>query len=335
MAEVSTVVDGWYQDSGGQEMTASMEDVIGRVLAMGHDPLSKKNGTTIDYLPTPRHDTYDFIEPEQFDLSGRAVFITGASRGFGKAYAISYAKAGASKIGIGARSDCSSVIKEVEEAAKAAGRAKPQVVSVKLDVTDAQSVTAAAAEIKEVFGRCDILINNSGFLDAQVKITEADPVEWWKGFEVNILGAFLVSRAFMPLILAEKDSLKTIVNISSMWALTYWPESSAYQMTKLALVRFSQILCSEYGDQGILSFSLHPGSTMTELAKPLKQEIAQFLIDKPELGGDTIVWLTAERREWLAGRFMNAQWDMQELSEKKDRIVKEDHLKMRLSVGLA
>ena len=334
MAEASKVVDGWYQDSGVQGTTSSMEDVIGRLLTMCHDPLSKKSGTTVDYVPTPRHDTYDFIKPEQFDLSGRAVFITGASRGFGKAYAISFAKAGASKIGIGARTDCSSVVKEIGEAAKAAGRAKPLVVPVKMDVTDAQSVAAAAAEVKKAFGRCDILINNSGFLDAQVKITEADPTEWWKGFEVNVLGTFLVTRAFIPLILAEKDSLKTLVNISSMWALTHWPESSCYQMTKLALVRFSQILMTEYGEQGLLSFSVHPGSTMTELAKPLKQEILQFLIDKPEIGGDTLVWLTAERREWLAGRFINAQWDMQELLEKKDRIVKEDHLKMRLSVGL-
>jgi hypothetical protein len=72
----------------------------------------------------------------------------------------------------------------------------------------------------------------------------------------------------------------------------------------------------------------------TELAQELPPEITQFLTDSPELGSDTLLWLTAERREWLAGRFVNAAWDMDEVLEKKDRIVKEDHLKMRLTVGM-
>lgn len=334
MAQASQLVDSWNRDGSTQDNMDSMQDVLARLLAMGHDPLSKKNATTVDYLPTSHHDTYDFIRPEQFDLAGRAVFITGASRGLGRTTAISYAKAGASKIGIGARSDLSGVVKEIGEAAIAAGRKKPQIVPVGMDVTNADSVAAAAAEIKTAFGRLDILVNNAGFMEAQENMTNADPAEWWKVFEVNILGTFLVTRAFIPLLLAKKDSLKTVLNVASIWGLTYFPAGSAYQISKFALLRFSEICNAEYGGRGLLSFSLHPGAVATEITVPLKPEIAQFLIDKPEMRGNTIVWLTAERREWLAGRFVNGQWDMQELLEKKDKIVGEDHLKMRLSVGL-
>jgi NAD(P)-dependent dehydrogenase (short-subunit alcohol dehydrogenase family) len=311
-----------------------MEEVMAQLMAMGRSPLSMKNSTTVDYVPTLHHDTYNFIRPEQFDLKNRAVFITGASRGLGRAIAISYAKAGASKIGIGARSNLDNVVKDIREAANTATRAAPEVLAVNLDVTKAENVAKAAAEVEKAFGRCDILINNAGHLEQPLSMIDVDPTAWWRTFEVNILGMFLVSRAFIPLMLKEADSLKTVVNLSSMWGLTFFPGGSAYQISKFAILRFTEFCNAEYDDQGLLAFSFHPGSVDTELAQELPPEITQFLTDSPELGSDTLLWLTAERREWLAGRFVNAAWDMDEVLEKKDRIVKEDHLKMRLTVGM-
>jgi NAD(P)-dependent dehydrogenase (short-subunit alcohol dehydrogenase family) len=138
-----------------------MEDVVAEVIAMGHDPHSKKNSTTVDYIDTLHHDISDFIRPEQFDLGGRAVFITGASRGLGKEFAISYAYAGASKIGIGARSKLEDVTEVVKVPAKAAGRTPPDVLAVNMVVTKASSVSNAAAEVGKAFGGLDILINNA------------------------------------------------------------------------------------------------------------------------------------------------------------------------------
>lgn len=99
-------------------------------------------------------------------------------------------------------------------------------------------------------------------------------------------------------------------------------------------MRFSELCNAEYGERGILCFHLHPGGTMTELSSVLHPDIRQFLIDTPELCADTVVWLTAERREWLASRYVSAQWDMQELLAKKDKIVEEKHLLNRMNVGL-
>lgn len=65
----------------------------------------------------------------------------------------------------------------------------------------------------------------------------------------------------------------------------------------------------------------------------MADEIKQFLIDTPEMSADTLVWLTAERREWLAGRYLSAQWNMEEVLAKKERIIREDHLVMRMAVG--
>lgn len=162
----ASVVNNWEQANVAAGKTTaptkSIEDVIADLMAMGYDPHSKKNSTTVDYVAALHHDTYDFIRPEQFDLSGRAVFITGASRGLGKAFAISYAKAGVSKIGIGARSNLDDVVDEVKAAAKKAGRADPEVFAVSMDLTKASSVSNAAAEVEKAFGGLDILINNAG-----------------------------------------------------------------------------------------------------------------------------------------------------------------------------
>jgi hypothetical protein len=84
----------------------------------------------------------------------------------------------------------------------------------------------------------------------------------------------------------------------------------------------------------MLAIAMHPGAVTTELAKGMPEEIHGFLVDTPELAGDTFMWLGAERREWLGGRYVNAAWDLEELEERREDIVKEDLLKVRLAVNM-
>jgi NAD(P)-dependent dehydrogenase (short-subunit alcohol dehydrogenase family) len=108
-----------------------------------------------------------------------------------------------------------------------------------------------------------------------------------------------------------------------------------YQTAKLAVVRLSEFLNAEYGEQGLLSFSIHPGGVLTELASNMPKAFHEKLNDTPQLAGDSLVWLTAERREWLAGRYISVTWDAEELLAKKEDILKNDLLKVRLDVGLS
>lgn len=71
---------------------------------------------------------------------------------------------------------------------------------------------------------------------------------------------------------------------------------------------------------------------MTELAKAMPKETHGILTDTPELAGDSTVWLTAVRREWLAGRYVSVNWDMEEFEKEKERVEKGDLLKFKLSV---
>ncbi|OBT61064.1 hypothetical protein VE03_09481 [Pseudogymnoascus sp. 23342-1-I1] len=285
------------------------------------------------YFTAIRHsDTYATVDSSKLNLSGKYILITGASKGIGFATALSFAKAGCAGLALGARSDLSSLSKEIRDAASATGHATPQILSLELDVTSEASVAAAAVAMAQSFPRLDILINNAGYLEKRAKIAESDASEWWKTWEVNVKGPYLMSRAFLPLLLQNKDSARIIVNISSLGAHLLSPGASAYMSSKLAGLRFTEFIDAEYRDEGILAFAVHPGGVLTDMGRKLPIERQGFLTETPELVADTIVFLTEQRREWLAGRYVAVTWDMEEFLSKRDEIIKMDKLKVRMIV---
>lgn len=192
-------------------------------------------------------DTYPAIDPTKLPkpFTARAVFITGASRGIGKAIALSFAKGGASKIAIGARADLSSLAEELKAAATTVGRDEPQVLCVEIEVSDAKSVEAAAASIGEAFGRCDVVVQNAGVFGTASKIADADPDEWWRVYEVNVKGQFLVAKYFLPLLIKSRGledfpGLGTFVTTSSVGAHLINPNLSQYQPGKLLNLRLAE-----------------------------------------------------------------------------------------------
>ncbi|KIX08898.1 uncharacterized protein Z518_03555 [Rhinocladiella mackenziei CBS 650.93] len=288
----------------------------------------------MSFTPTIHHDTYSAINTSaSVGMVGKHVFLTGASRGLGKGMAIAYAKAGASIIGISARSELDSVKKEIEDAAVSVGRQVPKVVTVEMDVMEPDSVQLAVEKITPMFeGRLDILINNAGYMETWTPIQDANVDDWWTSWNVNIKGQFLVWKAMLPLILEDDSSLKTMVNLSSIGAQMSTPGASAYQTAKFALLRLTEFLNVEYGERGLIAYCMHPGAVPTELAWKMPDFVKVNLIDTPELMSDTVVFLTQKRREWLRGRYLSSNWDMQELLAMQDEIVEKDMLKMRMVV---
>ncbi|KAI1117075.1 hypothetical protein F5Y14DRAFT_404753 [Nemania sp. NC0429] len=289
------------------------------------------NREAVGAFTTVHHDTYPFISPEKADLSGKSVFVAGASKGIGRETALSLAKAGCSKIAIGARSDISSLEKEIAKAAADAGRSAPQVISLKLDVTSEESVKAAADQIGQAFGGAlDVLVCNAGNLETWVPLAESTPADWWQTYEINVKGTYLLNRFFIPLLL--KSETKTSILVSSYGALTVRPGASGYQSSKFVVCRLAEFIANDYEKQGIVCLSLHPGGVKTELAYNMPEEMWSWLVDEPALPADTIVWLSKEHRPWLNGRFFSVSWDVEELESKKDEIVKRDLFKFRMVV---
>jgi NAD(P)-dependent dehydrogenase (short-subunit alcohol dehydrogenase family) len=164
---------------------------------------------------------------------------------------------------LGARSDYGSLSSEILSAASKAGKAAPKLLSLKLDVMNYEDIDAAAKEVEKEFGRLDILINNAGYLSPFESILDTPKEDYWRNYEINMRGVYWVTKAFLPLML--KGGEKTIVNLSSRGAMGLRSGGSGYQVTKMAVTKFTEYLMVEYGDQGLLAFSVHPCGALTEL----------------------------------------------------------------------
>ena len=225
---------------------------------------AQANGITGDYLTDPVHnDTYPAIDPTNASLAGKSVFISGASKGIGRAMSLSFAKAGASQIAIAARSDMATLEQEMQEAATSAGKPSPAVLRVKFDVKSRESIDSAESVVEKEFGKLDILVNNAGIVGNIQPVADSDPDDWWNTWTVNIRGPYLITRAFLPLMLRGGD--KQIVNVSSVGAHLLNPGLSSYQTSKLALLRFTEFVSTEYSNSGLVTFCIHPGNVLTDL----------------------------------------------------------------------
>ncbi|KAL8814976.1 MAG: hypothetical protein Q9223_005845 [Gallowayella weberi] len=246
---------------------------------------------------------------------------------------LSFATAGASAIAIGARGDMTSLVEDVKNSAAAAKRNPPKVLAIKFDVTSKESIDSAAAAVEEAFGKIDVLVNNAGVSPAMCNVADTDSEEWWRVWTINFRGTYLVTRAFLPLMLKGGD--KQIVNVCSVGAHLILPGLSAYQTSKLAQLRFTEFVSAEYFDQGVLAFAIHPGNIPTDIiggAGAVPEGLERVFVETPSLSADTIVYLVNEKRDWLAGRYINCTWDMPQLMSMKDDIVKGDKLKVRMVI---
>lgn len=189
------------------------------------------------------------------DLNGKAVWITGASSGIGRAAAVALAGAGAAVV-LSARN-----AEGLRETAAAAGGA---AVMEPLDVLDGEAVERAAARIAERFGRLDVLVNNAGL---------NIPRRHWRdvtreGFEqvvgVNLTGAFHCARAVLPAMRTRGDGL--IVNVSS-WAGRYESPVTgpAYNAAKSAVLAMNASLNLEEGGNGVRACAICPGEVATPI----------------------------------------------------------------------
>jgi NAD(P)-dependent dehydrogenase (short-subunit alcohol dehydrogenase family) len=289
------------------------------------------NRDAVEGFTSTHRDTYPFISLDKTNLTGKSVFIAGASKGIGKETALALAKAGCSKIAVGARSDLSGLVAEIVKTATDADKGAPHVVSLHLDVTSEESVKAAADRIAQEFGGAlDVLVCNAGNLEQWLPVAESNPTEWWRTYEINVKGTYLLNRFFIPLLL--KSEIKTSILTTSFGALALRPGASGYQSSKFAVCRIAEFIATEYEKQGLVCFSIHPGGIKTDLAYNMPEDMWKVLVDEPALPAHTIVWLSRERRPWLSGRFVSVGWDMEELESKKDKIVEGDLLKFRIAI---
>ncbi len=189
--------------------------------------------------------------------------------------AISFAQSGASQIALGARSSLTAQKEKVIAAAIKAGRPEPKVVLVVLNVSDQKSTEDAAQLVEKEFGKLDVVLINAGIIGTPAAIADSEPDVWWNTLATNFKGPYLISRAFLPLLLKGGD--KTIVTTSSVGAHITTPELSAYQISKTAATRLMDFVSTDYADKGVVAFSIHPGNILTDMVNDFAGGLPKIL----------------------------------------------------------
>ena len=173
----------------------------------------------------------------------------------------------------------------------------PGIQFLQMDITDPLSIQAAQTEIKNRFGRLDILINNAAiFHNDDKSIADTAPNIFRMTLETNFIGSLQVTQAFLPLL--KQSNYARIVNLSSgMGALKELGAGSpAYRISKTALNAFTRILSSELSGTGILVNSMCPGWVRTDMG-------GANAARSVEKGAETAVWLSLLPHDGPSGAF--------------------------------
>jgi NAD(P)-dependent dehydrogenase (short-subunit alcohol dehydrogenase family) len=182
-------------------------------------------------------------------VSGRTALVTGAGNGLGRAMSLALASAGARVLLVGrdrARLDGSARL-VIEQG----GSARVAVC----DVADAASVEALRAELADE--HVSILVNNAGVAGPVRALVEVEPQEWDDVFAVNVRGAFLMCRAFLPPMIERGRG--DVVNVASVSGKRPLVRRTPYCASKMALIGLTTTLAAEVGPLGVTVNSLSPG----------------------------------------------------------------------------
>ncbi|CAO2649419.1 Nn.00g068040.m01.CDS01 [Neocucurbitaria sp. VM-36] len=265
------------------------------------------------------------------------VLIVGASRGIGEGIVYAYARAGASSLILAARSSSAQELAAVEHRAKALNP-NITITCLPVDITCSASVAELAKSVKEIVDRLDIVVLNSGYSGPVVlRVDQGDPADFKDVFDVNVQGTYLIAHHFIPVLKDSPGGAKTFIAIGSFAAciINGHIANTAYCISKFAQARLVEFVAEQYGgEDGVFAIAVHPGAVNTEMAdRTTPESFRPYLTDDVGLCGAFCVWLSREKRMWLNGRLLSATWDLDELLEKKEKVVEQDLLKFSYRLG--
>ena len=203
-------------------------------------------------------------------LEGKVAIITGASSGIGEATAIALAAEGA-KVVIAARR-----VERLEAVAKQIIDHGGQALSIVSDITDEAQAKNVIQKAHTEFGHIDILVNNAG-ISFPGKIENADPSNWRKMIDINVLALMYTTHIALPIFKAQKSG--HIVNISSVAGRIARAGMAGYNVTKWGVNAFSEALRQEVYQDNIRVTIIEPGLVETEIDQHITDVVAKQEIE--------------------------------------------------------
>ncbi|HKI22819.1 MAG TPA: SDR family oxidoreductase [Gaiellaceae bacterium] len=248
-------------------------------------------------------------------MDGQVGLITGGGRGVGAGIARELADAGM-KVAVSARS-----ANQVEEVAREIGGH-----GVVADVSRQEDVDRMVAEVERELGPIDLLVANAGIAHWGDEAWKDDPDDWWRAFEINVLGAFLSWRAVLPGMIERGRG--RIVNTGSGSGYLPGQRTTAYGASKAALYRAAEGLALQLEPHGISVFTISPGLVKTDMTESFGDATPWT---PPELAPRLVRVLASGRADALSGRYIHAEHDdIEDLIRRADEIAENDLNAIRL-----
>ncbi|HEX2495453.1 MAG TPA: SDR family oxidoreductase [Gaiellaceae bacterium] len=227
-------------------------------------------------------------------MEGQVALVTGGGRGIGAGIARELADAGM-KVAVSARSS-----EQVEGVAAEIGG-----LAVAADVSRREDVERMVERVERELGPIDVLVNNAGISGWEERAWETPVEDWWRVYEINVLGVFLCCREVIPGMIERGRG--RIVNTGSGAAYLPGAASTSYGPSKAALYRMGEGLAQQLEPHGIPVFTISPGLVRTGMTEGHFPDDAPWT--PPELAPKLVRVLASGRADALSGRYIHAEHD--------------------------
>ena len=239
-----------------------------------------------------------------FDLSGKTAFVSGASRGLGKGFALALARAGADVV-ISSRSGEGPLLQTQAEI-QSMGR---QAWAVSLDVRKEESIREATALAWERAGKIDVLVNNAGG-NVRKPALEVTWDDWNLVLETNLRGLFFLAQAHAAMMIPRKYG--RIINMGSVTCVAGYAGLAPYGASRGGVKQLTMSLAHDWGADGITVNCLAPGWFRTEQNRVMYEDEGwvdylreRIPLNRPGAPGDldgTVVWLSSDASAYVTGQ---------------------------------
>jgi 3-oxoacyl-[acyl-carrier protein] reductase len=242
-------------------------------------------------------------------MSNRVAFVTGSSRGIGRATALALQQAGYDIV------VASFEVEKNEEVAAEIRAAGGNAITSNLNLTSLDSIRESIADAYKQLGRIDVLVNNAGITKDGLAM-RMKPEDWNLVLQINLSGAFFAAQQVLPAMVKQRSG--RIVNIASVVGQAGNPGQANYVSSKAGIIGLTKALAQEVASRNITVNAVAPGFIETDMTAVLPQEVRDRMLaaiplkrmGRPEDVAAAVRFLASEDAAYITGHVINVNGGM-------------------------